>query len=93
MIIEALGGIAPASLAVVRHLTRRSAGKGAADRSVYGTTRVSTRSFYTHHTQQMSKAAVMHDAKAIRRQVLYLKQRVFGCAVRATEAGADGELA
>ena len=68
-------------------------GKGATDRTVYGTTRVSTRSFYTHHTQQMSKAAVMHDAKAIRRQVLYLKQRVFGCAVRATEAGADGEPA
>ena len=60
------------------YLMRRSTGKHATDRTVYGTTRVSTKSFYTHHTQQMSKAAVMYDAKAIRKQVTYLKQRAFG---------------
>ena len=35
----------------------------------------------------MSKAAVMYDAKAIRRQITYLKQRAFGCAVRTTDGG------
>ena len=56
---------------------------------MYGTTRVSTKSFYTHHTQQMSKAVVVHDAKAIRKQVTYLKQRAFGCAARSADAEAD----
>ena len=60
---------------------------------MYGTTRVSTKSFYTHHTQQMSKAAVMYDAKAIRKQVTYLKQRAFGCVAHAADADADGERA
>ena len=54
---------------------------------------MSTKAFFTHHTQQMSKAAVMYDAKAIRKQVTYLKQRAFGCAVRATEVAADDERA
>ena len=40
----------------------------------------------------MSKAAVMYDAKAIRKQVTYLKQRAFGCAV-ATEVAAGDERA
>ena len=80
MIVEATGGVTPATLAVVRRLTRRSQGKGAVDRTQYGTTRVSTKSFYTHHTQQMSKAAVMYDAKAIRKQVglTGFKQHAFG---------------
>ena len=57
---------------------------------------MSTKSFYTHHThhtQQMSKAAVMYDAKAIRKQVTYLKQRAFGRAVNAADAAAFGEQA
>ena len=37
----------------------------------------------------MSKAAVTYDAKAIRRQTTYLKQRAFGCAMPAAEADAD----
>ena len=93
MVVEATGGIAPATLAVVRRLTRRSTGKGATDRTVYGSTRVSTKSFYSHHTQQMSKAVVMYDAKAIRVQITYLKQRAFGCAVRTADADAGGEQA
>ena len=86
MIVESTGGITPATLAVVRHLTRRSAGKSATDRTVYGTTRVSTKSFYTHHTQQMSKAAVMYDARAIRHQVTCKKQK----ALRVAQAGVAG---
>ena len=43
--------------------------KGAIDRTKYGRTRVSPKSFYTHHTQRLVKAAVMEDAKNIRKQV------------------------
>ena len=41
----------------------------------------------------MSKAAVMYDAKAIRKQVTYLKQRAFGRAVNAADAAAFDEQA
>ena len=49
-------------------------GQGAVDRTQYGDTRISTKSFYVHHAQMLSKAAVMHDAKAIRRRITVLKQ-------------------
>ena len=57
---------------------RVSPGKGAIDRTVYGTTRLSTQSYYTHHTQQLSKAAVTYDAKAILKAITSLKQKTFG---------------
>ena len=47
-------------------------GTGATDRTTYGGTRISTKSFYVHHSQMLSKAAVMHDAKAIRKQITCL---------------------
>ena len=59
-----------------------SMGKGATDRTTYGGTRISTKSFYVHHSQMLSKAAVMHDAKAIRKQITCLKQRVCAAARR-----------
>ena len=40
-----------------------------------GSSRGSTRSFYVHRMQQISKAAVVHDARAIRVQIGCLKQR------------------
>ena len=40
-------------------------------------TRRSTPSFEMHHTQRISLAAVMADAKAIRRRLLALKQQLF----------------
>ena len=45
------------------------------DRTRYGGTRVSTRSYFTHHVQQMAKAATMYDARAILKRVTILKQR------------------
>ena len=36
-----------------------------------------------HHTQRISKAAVIYDAMAIRKQITVLKQNVFGCAAQA----------
>ena len=76
LLIEALGGIAPPARAHIAKLARRSEGRGATDRTKYGGTRISTKSFYVHHSQMMVKAAVMHDAKAILKQVTCLKQRV-----------------
>ena len=68
-------------------------GRGAVDRTRYGTTRVSTRSHYVHHMQQIVKAAVEHDAMAIRKQIISLKQRVCANAAHAAPAsdGSDSE--
>ena len=45
----------------------------------YGRTRITalapTKSFFVHHTQQMAKAAVMYDARAILTRVTVLKQQ------------------
>ena len=49
--------------------------KGGTDRTKYGSSRASTRSFYVHHMQQVSKAAVVYDARATRVQIGCLKQR------------------
>ena len=76
LLVEATGGIAPAARAHIAKLARRSTGSGATDRTRYGGTRISTKSFYVHHSQMLSKAAVMHDAIAIRKQITCLKQRV-----------------
>ena len=74
LLIEALGGIAPPARAHIAKLAHRSEGRGATDRTKYGGTRISTKSFYMHHSQMLSKAAVMHDAKAIRKRITCLKQ-------------------
>ena len=68
--------IAPPARAHIAKLARRSEGRGATDRTIYGRTRISTKSFYVHHSQMLAKAAVMFDAKAIRKQITCLKQRV-----------------
>ena len=71
----------------IAKLARRSEGRGATDRTKYGGTRISTKSFYVHHSQMMVKAAVMHDAKAILKQVTCLKQRAC-IAANAADGGA-----
>ena len=50
-------------------LAERARAKGGTDRTKYGSSRASTRSFYVHHMQQVSKAAVVHDARATRVQI------------------------
>ena len=47
----------------------------------------STKSFLTHHLRRVSKAAVVHDAMAIRKQITCLKQQAFGCVAYAAGAG------
>ena len=42
--------------------------------SKYGRSRTSAKSFFVHHTQQLSAAAQVGDAKAIRRKITALKR-------------------
>ena len=79
------GGIAPHSYAVCERLARRASGAHAVDRTKYGSTRISTRSYLVHHVQQISKAAVIGDARAILKQVTHGKQEA--AHVRADRAG------
>ena len=86
MTVETTGGLAPHSRQHVGYLTGRAKGRGAVDRTRYGTTRISTKSYFTHRTQQIAKAAVMYDARAILKRVTVLKQTCLraGTAAHAT---------
>ena len=85
-IVEAYGAVGRRGRAQAGLLAERAKGRGATDRTKYGSTRVSTRSFYVHHMQQIVKAAVMYDAMAIRKQVVALKQRICASAAQAAPA-------
>ena len=74
----------------MRYLDRKVKDHGAADRTVYGRHRGSPRSYATHHTQQIVKAAVVGDAKAIVRKVTHLKTTAFSAASARATATADG---
>jgi glycerol-3-phosphate dehydrogenase (NAD+) len=87
-LVEATGGIAPSSRRQMHMLTDRARGRGAIDRTRYGRTRFSTKSYYKHWEQRLSKAAVLLDAAAIRKQVMILRQKVLLAAHAA--AGGDG---
>ena len=75
-IVESYGGIAPHSLAALYKLARRAKTRGSRDRTIYGTTRISTRSYLTHHMQRIVKNVVMYDVLNIIEQVSCLKQKV-----------------
>eukprot|EP00962_Isochrysis_galbana_P038066 scaffold13448_cov109-Isochrysis_galbana.AAC.5 len=55
-------------------LARRSKGPGAVDRTRYGLHRTCPQCFVVHHMQRLSKAAVVFDAKAIKKGAISLKQ-------------------
>ena len=79
------GGIAPSARAHIGWLARRAKGKHARDSTKYGLSRASTKSFYLHHTQRLSLAAVLGDAKGIRRKLNGEKaKRIAGGDARAT---------
>ena len=63
------------SLAHVSYLARR-ASKGRRDTTKYGNNRASARSFFVHHTQRLALAAVLGDARAIRKEIRGHKQRL-----------------
>ena len=77
-LVEATGGITPRARAAIYDLASRVDGVGGIDRTKYGCTRASPRSFFVHHTQQLTKAAVMNDAAAIRKAVTQERQKLMG---------------
>ena len=72
----------------MRCLEGRAKGAGAPDRTKYGGTRISTKSFYVHHSQMLAKAAVVENAKAMRKKITCLKQSV--CTSSAADAAGSG---
>ena len=75
-LVETTGGVCPHACAHGRRLAERARAKGGTDRTKYGSSRARPvhRSFYVHLMQQVSKAAVVHDARAIRVQIGCLNQ-------------------
>ena len=69
ILLESYGGASPHTRAIVRRYARHASAKGVTDRTKYGATRASPKSFYNHHMQRLVKAAVVGDAKNIRMQV------------------------
>ena len=87
LLVERTGGVGRGTRAAVRQLSKRAEGKGAIDRTKYGLSRMSTRSYYTHHVQQLGKEAIVGDVKQIATAVTNLKRKVFvGSGADASEA-------
>ena len=68
-LVEATGGLSPPSAGRLWRQARRAGVKGARDGTRYGTLRISPKSFVVHHTQRISKAAVIGDARNIKEQI------------------------
>ena len=60
-LVETSGGVSPPFLRHVGRLHRRTRTPGAVDRTLYGSVRMSPTSYFVHHTQQLSKAAVVGE--------------------------------
>ena len=67
----------------IRRLAQRAKGARAHDSTKYGRSRTSARSFFKHHTQQLSAAAQVGDAKAIRRKISQEKMSLMKATLRA----------
>jgi hypothetical protein len=63
-------------------LARKSTGSGAVDRTEYGRRRCSPRTFVVHHRQRLSKAAVVYDAKAIKKGAIAIALKQQACDAR-----------
>ena len=63
------------------------------DRTRYGSTRISTKSFYTHHAQMLSKAAVVYDALAINKNIVTKRQKLINDSKTAADAAPLGGTA
>ena len=81
------GAVSPRTLAYVDYCSRRARGKHARDGTKYGRSRMSTRSFYTHHTQRLSFAAAVGDVMGISKEIIrHMKQRLCGIALPSVAA-------
>ena len=63
-------------IAYISRLAARVKGAHARDGTAYGRSRTSATSFFVHHTQQLALAAILGDAKAIRRETTIKKTRL-----------------
>jgi len=84
-IVETFGGISPHFLRFISRLAARTKRGGGRDGTQYGRSRLSAKSFFVHHTQQISAAAQVGDAKAIRRKITAEKMRLMKSARKAGE--------
>ena len=77
ILTEVQGGIHARTLAAYRRWAQRARGGGAGtDRTKYGTTRRSTQQHFKHHTQMLSKTAVVENAKAMCRALTKIKAKL-----------------
>jgi hypothetical protein len=74
-IVESLGGITPSLAKQLHKLELRAKGRMARDDTKYGVSRTSARSYYVHHVQDISCAAVIGDARAIKKELRAAKQK------------------
>ena len=94
-----LGGIAPPTKQFLHVFAKEAAGTNT-DRTLYGAASASASSFVVHHTQQISKAAVVGDAENINKQArkertdwIKNKQAANGLLSSAPVGGARGRAA
>ena len=64
-----------------------SAGNELRARAFHGSVRMSPKSYFVHHTQQLSKAAVVGEGASIRRRIDVIKQKA--CRAVAADAAAS----
>ena len=73
-IVESTGGVTPHFAAQIGILDRRAKSKGGRDSTKYGLSRTSAKSYFVHHLQQIACAAVLGNARAIRKSIRARKQ-------------------
>ena len=80
-IVETFGGVTEPLRKAVGHLASRAKSKH--DRTVYGASRLSTKSFYLHHIQRLALAAIVGNTKGVRTSI---RNRKMALATGATDA-------
>ena len=79
VLVKSLGGAAPDTVAALELLATRLKAPGAKDGTHYSYARSGPKSFVPFHLQQLSKAAVAFDARAINAAIITLKQTACRC--------------
>ena len=80
VIVETTGAIHHKAIRRLRVLWKRVRGMPKGDRTRYGHASQSARSYIAHHSQQISKAAVLGDANEVIGAIRKLKRRANLCA-------------
>jgi len=79
VLVESLGGAAPNTVAALELLATWLKAPGAKDGTHYSYARSGPKSFVPFHLQQLSKAAVAFDVRAINAAIITLKQTACRC--------------